>query len=97
MHPGWIGAVAGGAIGLAGGIIGTAAGVRSARGPRERAYMVRAAALFWTAGLTFLTLLLLLPSPWRFLMWAPWSLLMPLGIVTVNRGLARRRAEDSSA
>ena len=45
MDVAWIGAIAGAVIGLAGGAVGTWFSIRNTNGPRERAFMVKAAAV----------------------------------------------------
>lgn len=97
MNPALIGAIAGVAIGVIGGVIGTYASIRNTSSPRERAFTVRASAIVWIAGITFLTLMLVLPTPWRFLLWVPYGFLMPLGIIHWNRTQQRIRAEESPA
>jgi Ca2+/Na+ antiporter len=92
---GWIGGIAGGLIGLAGGIVGTYFSIKNTNGPRERAFMIRSATLFWIAGLTFLGLLLFLPDPYRWLMWIPYSILFPLVIIFGNRRQQAIRQEES--
>jgi len=85
MHSGTIGGIAGGVLGLAGGILGTWMAIRNTGGPRERGFMIRAAAVTWVGLLGFLAALLLLPVPWRYLAWLPYCILLPLSIRYVNR------------
>ena len=95
MHPGLIGGLVGCFLGLVGGVVGTWATIRNTSGPRERAFVVKAAAIGWAAGLVFLALLILLPSPWRFLLWVPYGILLPLGIINGNRIQKRIRKEEA--
>jgi len=97
MNAGLIGGVAGALLGVAGGIIGTWASIRNTRGPRERAFMVRASLWCWLLGVLFLAGLLLLPKPWGVLMWIPYAVVLPLGIRHVNRRQAELQAEDARA
>lgn len=85
MDPGLIGGIVGGLGGLAGGVIGTYFSIKNTKGPRSRAFMVRASIVAWIAVSVFLTLLLLLPNPYRHLLWIPYGILLPLGIIRVNR------------
>ena len=94
MNPGLVGAIAGCAIGLCGGIVGTVATIRNTGSPRERAFTVRAALTAWALGFVFLALLLLLPNPWRHLVWIPYGILLPLGITHWNRMQERIRREE---
>lgn len=94
MNPGLIGGLAGCAIGITGGLIGTFAAIRNTSGPRERAFTIKASIIGWTAGTIFLALLLLIPSPWRFLLWIPYGIFLPIGIITWNRTQQRIRMEE---
>jgi len=93
---GWIGGVLGVVLGVAGGAIGTYYSIRNTHGPRERGFMVRAAIVTWIAGLTFLVLLFVLPSPWRWLLWIPYSILLPTGIILGNRRQQQIRREETA-
>jgi len=95
MHPGLIGGIAGGVIGLIGGLIGTYATIHNTNGPRERAFTIRASIIGWIVGLVFLALLFLLPTPWRFLVWIPFGILLSLGINRWNRTQQRIRREEA--
>ena len=92
---GWIGGMVGSIIGLAGGIIGTYFSIKNTSGPRERAFMIKAAAGFWGAGIVFLTLLFLLPNPYRWFMWVPYGILLPLSIRYVNNNQQAIREAES--
>ncbi len=92
---GWIGGIAGSVIGLAGGVIGTYFSIKNTNGPRERAFIVKSAAVCWIAILIFLGLLLGLPNPYRHFMWIPYSILLPLGIIYVNRRQQAIRQQES--
>lgn len=81
-------------IGLAGGIFGTWASISNTNGPRERQFMIRACAVMWVAGIAFLTLMFLVPVPWRFLLWIPYGILLPFGIIFGNRSQQRIRKEE---
>ncbi len=82
---GLIGGIAGGLIGLTGGIIGTYFSIKNTGGPLERSFMIKAAFVCWTAGLIFLALLFLLPNPYRWFLWIPYGILLPLGVIYGNR------------
>lgn len=92
---GWSGGIAGCILGLIGGMIGTFASIRNTSGPRERAFTIKASIVGWIVGLIFISLLLLIPSPWRFFLWLPYGILLPFGIITWNRTQQRIRAEES--
>lgn len=92
---GWIGGLAGGLIGLAGGIAGTWCSIRNTRGPRERAFMVRASAVCWIAVMLFLGLMIALPAPIRYFLWIPYAILLPTGTVYWNRKQRLIRQQES--
>lgn len=95
MNAGWIGGIAGGVIGLIGGIIGTYCSIKNTKGPRERAFMVKASVVCWTAIILFLGLMFALPNPYRYFLWIPYAILLPLGIVFGNRTQQKIRQEES--
>ena len=92
---GWIGGIAGVVIGLTGGMIGTYFSVKNTNGPRERAFVVKAVLISWTAILVFLALILVLPDPYRWLMWIPYNILLPFGIIHGNRRLQAIRQQEA--
>ncbi|MCF7855776.1 MAG: hypothetical protein K9N51_13325 [Candidatus Pacebacteria bacterium] len=92
---GWIGGILGGIIGLIGGIIGTYFSIKNTNGPRERSFMIRSAVIFWVGGIIFLTLLLALPNPYRWFVWIPYGILLPLAITFGNRKQQAIRLEES--
>ena len=95
MHPGWIGAILGSLLGLLGGVIGTYFSIKNTNGPRERAFMIKVGIGVWVGILLFAGLLFALPSPYRFLLWIPYGVLLPLVIIYVNRTQQRIRQEQS--
>jgi len=95
MNPGLIGGIAGVIIGLAGGIIGTAATIRNTLGPKEKAFTIKASFFVWIVGLLFLTLLLVLPTPWRFLLWIPYGIILPFGIIKWNKIQQKIREKET--
>ena len=68
MNAGWIGGIAGVAIGLIGGIIGTYFSIKNTSGPRERAFVIKACVVVWVGGGLFLAGMLALPDPYRHLL-----------------------------
>ena len=59
--------------------------------------MVKASVVAWVAITVFLLLLLLLPQPYNFLIWIPYGILLPLGIIKCNKKIADLRERDRSA
>jgi hypothetical protein len=91
----WSGALLGGAIGVLGGVLGTWASVKNTRGPRERAFVVRASVLCWIVVLAFLSGILLIPDWYKHLLWIPYLILLVLGIRWWNQAQLRIRQEES--
>lgn len=97
MMVGWAGGILGCVIGLAGGIFGTCCGIKNTQGPRERAFMVKASVVCWAAVILFLGLMFALPKPYCHLLWIPYAILLPVGVVFSNRSQQRIRREESQA
>ena len=95
MHPGTIGGIIGGLGGLAGGIIGTYCSIKNTNSPRERAFMIKVSVIGWIAILVFVGLMFALPNPYRYYLWIPYGILLPLAIITGNRKQQRIRQEES--
>ena len=95
MHPGIIGGILVGVLGIAGGIFGTYFSIKNTNGSRERAFMIKASVIGWIAILVFLGLMFALPNPYRYFLWIPSGILLPLGIVTGNRKQQKIRREES--
>jgi hypothetical protein len=93
---GWIGGVGGSLIGVVGGIIGTYFSIRNTNGPRERAFVVKCVVYCWAAIAIFLGLLLFLPNPYRGFIWAPYAILLSLGIRHANTRQQQIRKEESA-
>ena len=94
MDVGTVGGIIGGILGLAGGAIGTYASIRNTAGPRERQFMVRTAIVAWVVVTLFLILLFVLPNPYRWLIWIPYGVALPLAIVSLNRKQQAIRSEE---
>jgi len=91
----WVGVLAGCSVGLAGGLIGTYFSIKNTRGPRERAFVVRAAVVCWLLVLVFLAGMLLLPDWYRHLLWVPYTILLIAGIRSWNRRQEQIRQEEA--
>lgn len=96
MNAGVIGGIAGGVVGLAGGIIGTYFGIKNTAGPRERAFMIRVAVVTWVLIAAFLAGMLLIPQPYKWLLWIPYGFVLAAGIRWGNRRQQQIRAEESA-
>ena len=94
MDLGWWGGMIGGAIGVAGGAIGTYYSITRTDGPIERAFMVRVSVLTWVGVTAFLVALFLLPHPYKWLLWIPYGIALPLAIRWSNRRQMQIRAGE---
>lgn len=78
-------ALIGSAIGIIGGIVGTYFSIHNTKTPVERRFMVRASIWVWLGVSVFLAVLFLVPSPWRWLAWLPYAIILPLAIRYMDR------------
>jgi Ca2+/Na+ antiporter len=92
---GWIGAIVGGLGGLAGGIIGTYFSIKNTNGPRERTFVIKAAVICFVAVVVFLVVLFAVPNPYRWLVWIPYAILLPVGIKVWNKRQFAIRQEEA--
>jgi uncharacterized membrane protein YfcA len=92
---GLIGGIAGSVVGVLGGAVGTYFSIKNTSGPRERAFMVRMAALTWVVVTAFLAALWLTPHVYPPLLWLPYLLFLPLGIRFMNRRQQKIRRDES--
>jgi hypothetical protein len=97
MESGLVGGIVGGVIGLLGGVVGTYFSIKNTSGPRERRFMARAAIVAWLAISAFLAGLLLLPRPMNLLLWVPYVIALPIGIIWSNRRQRIIRSEEASS
>ena len=91
-----VGAIGGSLIGLFGGVAGTWVSIRATKGPKERAFVIRASLVCWAAILVFLAALFLIPTPWNFLLWLVYVPALIVGIRRFNAGAASARVEDKA-
>ncbi len=97
MNPGLIGGIAGCVIGTIGGLDRDVRKHTEHVQPPVKSLPDQSIHIIgWIVGLTFLALLLLLPSPWRFFLWLPYGILLYLLVSLLwNRTQQRIRAEES--
>lgn len=93
---GYIGGILGCILGFAGGAFGTYRSIKSTNGPLERKFTIKASIVGWIAVTVFLALLLSIPTPYRFLLWIPYGILLPIGIQYWNKRQAEIRTAESS-
>ena len=96
MDTGVIGGIVGAGIGVLGGLVGTYFSIKNTAGPRERRFMIQVAIVAWIAVSAFVAGLLLLPRPYNFLLWIPYAIALPLGILWSNRRQRVIRGEEAA-
>jgi uncharacterized membrane protein YfcA len=96
MNPGITGGIIGGVLGLIGGIFGTYCSIRNTNGPKEKAFMIKASIIGWIGIIVFLVLMFLLPDPYRFYLWIPYGIILPIAIIRGNKIQAKIRQEESN-
>ncbi len=94
MDTGTIGGLIGGVIGIAGGMVGTWFSIRNTSGSKERLFMIRTAVAGWVFITLFLLLFFILPHPYRWLLWIPYGILLPLGIIYSNKTQQKIREQE---
>jgi len=94
---GMIGGIAGGVLGVVGGAVGTYFSISRAKGDAARAFMIKISVVGWIVVSVFVAAVLLLPPPWKHLVWVPYGLFLPLGIGYVNKRLAGLESKDGTA
>ncbi len=95
MTPGVLGGVIGSVVGILGGLIGTYYSIHNTNGPRERGFMVKCAIYGWIGVTVFLVLLFLLPHPYRWFLWVPYGVVLPIAIIKCNQIQSRIRTEET--
>lgn len=92
----WGGGILGSCIGILGGIFGTWASIRHTHSQAERAFMIRCALGIWLLVAAFLAGLFLIPSPFNYLLWIPYPILLVVGIRWMNARLAELRRSEAA-
>jgi hypothetical protein len=93
---GWIGAIVVVGIGLLGGVIGTYFTVKNTKGPRERAFAVKASILCWILVVLFVAGLALIPGWYKLLLVIPYLVGFFFGIRKWNEIQFRIQAESAA-
>ena len=96
MNSGIIGGLIGGVLGFMGGIIGTYFSIKNTNGPKEKSFMIKASIIVWIGVILFLTLMPLLPNPYRFYLWIPYGIILPVAIIKGNKMQAKIRQQQSN-
>jgi len=97
MNAGLIGGIIGVIIGIAGGAIGTYFSIKNTNGPKERSFMIKTSIFFWVFAVIFITLLLVLRSPYKWFLWLPYGIVLPISILFINKRLSLIKKEESQS
>ena len=97
MEAGIIGGILGCILGVLGGVVGTYCSIKNTQSPAEKTFMIKASIVAWVAISIFLLLMFLLPNPYRFWLWVPYGILLPLGIIKINKRVAEIRETANTA
>lgn len=86
-------------IGIGTGLAATISNLRSAKGPRERAFVRFNCLAAWAVVALLLAMIYYLPSPWRYLVLIPYFVHLPIATYrsATKRQLIRRLEEMESA
>ncbi len=96
MNAGIVGGILGAIFGIAGGVIGTYYSIKNTKGPLERSFMIKASVIAWIAIIVFIVLMLMVPNPYRLWLWVPYGILLPLGIIKLNKRVAEIREIENA-
>jgi uncharacterized membrane protein YfcA len=96
MNPGLIGGIAGGVVGILGGVIGTYFGITNTKGPRERAFAIKASIAGWVLVLAFVLGMWRLPGFYKMFLVPIYVVALVVGIRLGNEKQARIRSEESN-
>jgi len=95
MDAGIIGAILGSAIGILGGVIGTYFSIKNTKGPRERAFIIKASVICWIFILAFLVCMYLLPGIYKASLMLVYIMVLPAGILLWNKKQKQIYLEES--
>lgn len=94
---GWAGGILGGLLGVLGGVIGTYFSIRNTKGPRERAFMIKASIVCWVFVLAFVLGMWLIPGFYKILLVPIYVVGLVTGILLGNKKQAQIRSEESKS
>ena len=91
---GLIGGIAGGVLGIIGGIIGSYFSIKNTAGPHEKKFMIKTCICVWVLVIILFLCVFLIPKPYGFLAFAPYAVILPVGISILNKRQKEIREEE---
>ena len=98
MNPGLIGligGIVGGIVGVAGGLLGTYFSIKNTKGPRERAFVIKASIVSWIFVLTFVFGMCLTPGLYKLFLIPIYVVCLVACILLWNKKQTQIRLEES--
>src|ERR1017187_7363966 len=98
MNPGLIGligGIVGGIVGVAGGLLGTYLSIKNTKGPRERAFVIKASIACWIFVLAFVFGMCLIPGLYKLFLIPIYVVGLVAGILLGNKKQLQIRLEES--
>ena len=96
MQEAIIGALSGSVLGLLGGVYGTYTSIHDAKGPKERAFLIKMAQLIWINIILFIALLTIVPVPYKFMLWIPYSIVLPVLVIKAHKNQKDIRSSEQN-
>ena len=91
MSIGLFSGLAGIGLGLLGAAVGTYYAITKTYGPLEKKFMVKSSVGVWLAILLFIIIVFSLPAEYRYYIWIPYVIVLPMAIVKLVKEQARLR------
>jgi hypothetical protein len=79
---------------LLGGLIGSYFSIKNIKGPKEKAFAIKAVIIWWISIIVLLALFFYLPKPFNYLLWIPYGIALPLAIRYCNKKQQEIRTEE---
>jgi len=89
-----VGGIAGGILGVIGGIIGSYFSIKNTNGPKEKTFMVKTSICMWLLVVILLFCVFLIPVPYGFFAFAPYAIILPVGISILNKKQKKIKEEE---
>ncbi len=81
-------------LALGGGLFGTFMSIKKTESEREKRFVIKSGLLFWAVSIVFISVLMFVASPYKYLIWVPWGIFFPLWLMFSNKKQARIKSEE---